>query len=377
MKIAFVRLRYSAIGGAERYLDELARQLVARGHEVHIFASEWKSGPGAERLTFHRVPTIRATPWLRALSFAFHCRRELERVPCDVVFSLERTLQQDIYRAAGGCHREWLAQRCRYVSAWKRLAIWLNPLHPAMLWLERQTFSPANTRQVITNSHRGRKEVIRHFGFPAERIQVIHNGVDCERFTPATRMERSEFVLLFVGTGFERKGLEFCVRVLAELPENVRLRVVGKGRRSRYEKIARKLGVSHRLEFLGHTTDMPEVYRRAHVLVHPAIYEPFANVCLEAMASGLPVVTSRINGASEVIEPGINGAAVDEPSDIGALAQAIRQFLDRKILADASTAARRTAERLPFSLNAEKTLAVIELAHAAAAAQNSGSCKTS
>jgi UDP-glucose:(heptosyl)LPS alpha-1,3-glucosyltransferase len=94
--------------------------------------------------------------------------------------------------------------------------------------------------------------------------------------------------------------------------------------------------------------------------VHPAIYEPFSNTCLEAMACGLPVVTSRINGASEIVRPGENGNVVEDPADIPALAAAIECFLNPVLRARAGVAARLTAESLPMSLNVEKTLAVIE-----------------
>ena len=103
-----------------------------------------------------------------------------------------------------------------------------------------------------------------------------------------------------------------------------------------------------------------DVYAGADILVHPAIYEPFSNACLEAMACGLPVVSSRVNGAAEIIRPGLNGSVVEDPADSAALAAAITPFLDPAARARAGAAARQTAEALPMSLNVEKTLAVIE-----------------
>jgi UDP-glucose:(heptosyl)LPS alpha-1,3-glucosyltransferase len=228
------------------------------------------------------------------------------------------------------------------------------------LWLERQTFSTGCSRAVIANSHRGKEEIIRHYGFPAERIHVVHNGVDCDRFRPApSPAERSGVTLLFVGSGFERKGLGFAVRALSRLPESVRLEVAGKGNSAPYRRLAGRLGVGDRLNFLGAITNIEAVYARGDILIHPAIYEPFSNACLEAMASGLPIVTSLINGASELVQPGLNGALVDEPGDAEALAAAIRTFLDREARKLASCAARKTAEAHPFSRNVEETLEVI------------------
>jgi UDP-glucose:(heptosyl)LPS alpha-1,3-glucosyltransferase len=360
MKIGVIRQRYTAIGGAERYLDGLIRELIARGHDVHVFSNSWQSG--TEGFTFHHVPMLRGSSFLKALSFAKSSRRTVARVPCDRVFSMDRTLKQDVYRAGDGCHREWLRQRARFNSGFKQFSIAINPFHATMLSLERRMFTPEATARIIANSHRGKREIIDHYGYPADRIHVIHNGVDCERFRPAAQKAPSgQIRLLFVGTGFERKGLPFAVQALARLPSQLKLQIVGKGDVAHYQRLAASAGVSNRVEFLGKDCDMPPLYQDADVLVHPAIYEPFANVCLEAMACGLPVVTSRINGVSEIIEPGKNGAIVERPEDIEALAAAIKPFLDAATRQAAGVHARKTAEAHAFAPHITETLRVITM----------------
>lgn len=360
MKIGLIINRFvSSGGGLERYTSRLAAELLAAGHQLHVFAREWDASTPDRNLSLHRVPVMRGMSFLRELSFALACKKLVAQHPCDLVFSLERTIQQDICRAGAGCHREWLAQRRRYLSSGRRWTLGCNPLHLTLLWLERRTFSPAHTRFVIANSHRGKEEIVRHYGFPKERIFVVHNGVNGDRFRPrSTARSTDEFTLLFVGTGFERKGLEYCIRVLAELPDRVRLRVAGRGNQARYQRLAQTLGVAARFQFLGDVGKIEELYAQGDLLLHPAIYEPFSNACLEAMACGLPVVTSRINGAAEVITQGKNGAIVEEPADIPALAQAIRPFLDSAMLASASVEARKTAEAMPFSMNVRQTLEI-------------------
>ena len=348
-------------GGSERYTTGLIKELLARGHEVYVLAARWDSAAASTGVVVQRVPMMSGPSFVRTLSFALNCRRAVEKADCDLVLSIERTIRQDICRAGGGCHREWLIQRRRFRAGMGRELFWLNPLHLVLLWIERRAYSPDNTRVIIANSHRGKEEIIRHYQFPAERIHVVHNGTDSDRFKPgAARTDRGETVLLFAGSGFERKGLEFVVRALVRLPATVRLEVAGKGNPARYQRLARELGVAGRLRFLGSAARMEEVYARSDVLVHPAIYEPFSNTCLEAMACGLPVVTSRINGASEIVRPGENGNVVENPADIPALAAAIEYFLNPVMRARAGVVARQTAESLPMSLNVEKTLAVIE-----------------
>lgn len=362
MRIGFIRQRYVQSGGAERYLNAVAEELAARGHEVHVFAHTWTPGetPGIQ---VHPVRRLKLTSALRALSFAWCCEKVVRQTACDVIFSLERTLRQDVYRAGDGCHREWLIQRARYGSKLKTAALHLNPLHRTLLSLERRVFSPGRTGWIIANSARGKDEILRHYSFPPDRIVVIRNGVDARRFpNRAQAPGTAELTLLFVGTGFERKGLRFCVEALARLPSRYRLAVAGKGATRPYEALASRMGVEHRVQFLGFNLDTSRLYPTAHLLVHPAIYEPFANVCLEAMACGLPVVTSAANGAAEVIEPGRNGAIVADPSDVAGLARAIRLFEEPSAWIKASSAARSTAEAHSLDGHIEQTLAVLETA---------------
>lgn len=347
-------------GGSERYTNGLITELQRRGAGVEVFASRWGSEAESSGVTLRPVRAAYGPAFARQLAFAWRCRRAAESSACDIVFSLERTICQDIVRAGGGCHAEWLRQRARGASAARRLGVWLNPLHWVLVWLEQKTFSTQHSGLIIANSHRGKEEILRHSRFPAERIWVVHNGVDCARFRPTPRPARAEIILLLVGSGFERKGLDCALRALALLPAAVRLRVAGKGRQTPYRRLAERLGVAGRVEFLGSATPMEEVYASGDLLVHPARYEPFSNACLEAMAAGLPIVTSRINGASEIVEPGRNGQIVEDPGDSASLARAIAEFLEPSARVRAGAAARQTAERMPMSLNLDQTLAVIE-----------------
>jgi len=359
MKIGVIRQRYTPIGGAERYLDGVIHGLVARGHDVHVFANAWR---GHSDFTFHRVPMVRITSFLKVLSFALFARKVVRQAECDLVFSLERTLQQDVYRAGDGCHREWLRRRAPFVSPLKRLNIRLNPLHQTVMRIERRTFSRQCTGRIIANSHRGKREIVELYGYPAERIDVIHNGVDTRRFTVGKERGPSEGVtLLFVGTGWERKGLGFAIRALSALPAHVRLRVAGKGNVREYQALAERAGVAKRVEFIGTGQDIAGVYQQADLLVHPAIYEPFANVCLEALACGLPVITSAVNGASEILEHGKNGAVVEHPEEAEGLAAAIGLFLDSGRRAEASRAARARAEAHGLEAHITETLRVLTL----------------
>ena len=173
-----------------------------------------------------------------------------------------------------------------------------------MLRLEAQTLHPRNTRHIIANSEMVKHEILEHFAFPAERIHIVRNGVDVARFQRGKRAETrarfgvrdEEFLLLFVGSGWERKGLRFVVQALAELASSgrgraagqegvsfprLKLQVVGKGRRP--------VSVPEGVFFAGPIRDVENAYAAADLFVSLPIYEPAANVVFEALAAGLPV----------------------------------------------------------------------------------------
>ncbi|OPY14627.1 MAG: Lipopolysaccharide core biosynthesis protein RfaG [Syntrophus sp. PtaB.Bin001] len=347
MKIALIREKYTDFGGAERYVASLAENLALRGNEVEIFARTWKtsksvpkSGEACHSPVLHRVPVLKGPSFLEIISFAVNVRKMLKKNRYDIIHSFERTLYQDIYRAGDGCHRQWLAQRSRIESPLKGMVNRVNPLHVTLLWMEKQIFKENGCRAVMANSQRGKKEIVDLYRFPEDKIQVIYSPVDQQRFFCSDRQEKKDFLfrkyriepgnplLLFVGSGFKRKGLTATLKALSLLPSPAHLIVVGKDRISPYARLARELNIDEFVSFTGPISDVAPYYQGADLLVFPTIYEPFSNVCLEAMAAGLPVVTSRINGASEVIVEGQNGYVIENPLDPAEIMLKIRQGLD-------------------------------------------------
>jgi UDP-glucose:(heptosyl)LPS alpha-1,3-glucosyltransferase len=176
---------------------------------------------------------------------------------------------------------------------------------------------------------------------PENKIEVVYNGVDLETYHPRNRdlfreSQRSEmgiskegWIVLFLGSGFRRKGLDGLIdafgRVAAEIPDAILL-VAGKDRFGKYRNAVRKLGVEKRVRFLGPTQKAKELYAASDLFALPTLYDPFSNACLEAMATGIPVLTSCQNGASELIADGKCGLLVPEATDSAAIAEKIRSF---------------------------------------------------
>jgi len=339
-------------GGVERATAGLLRGLVEAGQEVDLLS------PGAQApvsgVTLRRLWLPSLPPAARLLALAVAARSAVRRGRWDVVQSHERTLGQDVYRAGEGSHRAYLSSLGR--RGGRRL------YHAVVLALERQVFT--RTPRVVAIAARGRAEIERDYGAGRAPIAVVYNGVDLERFHPSHRchhrstarreagVAEGAFVLLFVGSGFERKGLSTAIEALAEVGDaEARLVIIGKGRQSPYEELAIRRGVRDRIVWLGPRVDTDRWYAAADAVVLPTRYEPFGNVHLEALASGVPMVTSTRAGGAELIHEGLNGFAVD-PLDPRAVAHAIERVRIGPAAAMAE-AARRSVETYTFAAQAE------------------------
>ena len=358
MKIGLVRRGYARTGGAEIYLRRFADEAVAAGHECVLFSEQWPR----MAWPFAHVQIASDSPKKFADALAAPRAREL----CDFLFSLERIHTCDAYRAGDGVHAAWLERRARFEPFWKPWLRQYNAKHRETLALERQLFGPDGARLVIANSRMVQAEIGQRFGYPAERIHVVYNGVPPfsapAEMRAKTRRELrlgdDEFAVLFAGSGWERKGLRFAIAALnsAGLPQATLL-VAGRGN-------PRALPRSERVRFLGPVKEMMRLLPAADAFILPTLYEPFSNACLEALAAGLPVITTAHNGFAEIIEPGVEGEVVAEPDDIAALAGALEKWGDPARRAAIRPRLLALGAKFGIAENVRQTLAIIETARA-------------
>jgi len=374
MDIGLVKRSFRLQGGGERQITYLIEGLRAQGHRVQLFCEEPPTRPSDDRLVYQLVPRFPLPRALRPLGFAVSVRAALRRANLPLVQSFDRTLGQHIYRAGEGVHREWLRRKRSALGPFARGWSYLNAFDRVMMALERQVF--CETPCIIANAQRGCEEIIQHYDVSATRLTTIYNGVDPERFHPGVRsrwrgIQRAawgaapdDLVLLFVGSGFRRKGLGVLIAALAALRargvSKLRLVIVGKGRITPYQRLAQKGSVADWLRFEGQQPDVARYYAGADLFVLPTLYDPFANACLEAMACGLPVVTSQANGASELIKDGVNGCVVADALDIQALADALQGLLSRDRRQAMGEAAAKTASEYPLSRALNQTLCLYD-----------------
>lgn len=331
--IALVRQRYNPAGGAERFVAS-AIQALGDAVDFTVITREWQ-GESSAQVRIVNPPYV-GSYW-RDLSFARAVQQAVKDGAFDLVQSHERVAGCDIFRAGDGVHATWLEQRARADSAAKRVGAALDPHHQFILAEEERMFTHARLRAVICNSRMVQTDIKARFGLADAKLPVIYNAVDADRFHPRERKAHKRLrqslglptdarVLMFVGGGFARKGVAQIIRALPKLESSAHAVIVGDDKQvSRYVDLARKLGVDERVHFAGAVPDTVPYYGIADLFVLPTLYDPFPNAALEAMATGVAILTSTTCGAAELIVDGREGYAVDA-LDVDALADRINGF---------------------------------------------------
>ncbi len=331
MRLAIIRQRYTPYGGAERFVEGALEALLERGIAISLYTRQWP------QTRLQLIEPVICNPFYigrlwRDWSFARAVCREVTRKAPDLVQSHERLLCCDVYRAGDGVHRVWLDERLRDASAFERWRIESNLYHRYVLEMERRLFASPWLRAVICNSKMVRNEIRERFGVPEDKLPVIYNAVDSDVFSPALRQHRAAMreklgvaddatVFLLVGSGYARKGVATAIAALSRLPGDTYLFVVGRDKsRWHYKRVAQQLGVAHRVVLVGAQDDPRPFFGAADAFVLPTRYDPCPNAALEAMACGLPVVTSTKCGAAELVSEHDAGFVCDA-RDVDALAR--------------------------------------------------------
>ena len=364
-RIALIRQKYNPAGGAERFVSRATRALSEQGADITLITRKWD--PDSAQRVVQLTPWYLGSTW-RDWGFSRAVCRHLQRTHYDLVQSHERLACCDIFRAGDGVHREWLTQRVRALTPLRRLAMHVNPHHAYVLHAERQMFASARLRAVICNSRMVEEELVRHYGLRQDQLTVVYNSVDLEEFSPRRREQwrsnqrqalgiaQETLTLLHVGSGFERKGVGTILRAMARASAASHLIVVGGDKREeRYKSLAGELGIASRVHFVGVQRDPRPYYAAADAFVMASLYEPFANASMEALAMGLPVVTSTKSGAAEILEQGKTGYVCDA-LDIGGFSAAIDALANRDRQLVMGAAARRLAENFTVDAMAGQLL---------------------
>lgn len=322
-------------GGAEKVASRFVSEFARRGHRVTFIGEEVKNYPAG---TF-------PASWLRiqkrglAFSPTVRFHRQVARLTAarrgqfDLLYSMCRTYPVDVFRVTEQLHFEWVRRNYSPLA-------WLNPRHNGILNLEEQCFKPENVRYVAVNSRLVMRQMIDNYGFPPERLLVVCNGVDRTTFYPAEPEEKAALrrelglpenkqILLFVAVDFRTKrldmALEAAARLSTEQRRNLVLVAIGGDNPEPYRKQAQECGIE--MIFPGRCNTMRKYYAAADLLYYPSPYEPFANVCLEAAACALPVLTTAVNGSCELVEHSRGGYVAAGAGSVDEIGACLNDFL--------------------------------------------------
>jgi UDP-glucose:(heptosyl)LPS alpha-1,3-glucosyltransferase len=370
-------------GGAEKYAGTLARWLAGRGHEVHVFACAMEQDGLTPAVRFHpvRPAAIPGLRWLRAYRFARLSERILRPHTFDLIIGFQKTWHQHAYIAVGGAHPATLAcgsaQHRRPVA---RVGWWvskrLNPKEWSFRAIARRQFQTVHRPCIIAPSRMVAEQFRHHHGIEPERITVVHNALDALTPPPAPDVRETfrrrhgigdhEVAVLFVARNYGLKGLEPLLEAFAPVARTHRpayLVLCGSGRESRYRRIAGRLGIAERVLFLGDVEDVGECFAGCDAFAFPSFYDPCSLVVLEAMAASLPVITTRQNGAGELLDEGKDGFVIDSAWDVEALSDRIRRLVaDPALRATMGNRARENVARYTVEAQQEKLWRALETA---------------
>jgi UDP-glucose:(heptosyl)LPS alpha-1,3-glucosyltransferase len=360
-------------GGAERWTHQFVEWLLRLGHEVHVVASGFATDFERTGMIAHRLPAASGR-----VEFAREAERKLDSLSLDVVHDMGHGWHCDLFQPHGGSRVAAFEQNLRMLPGWlrmiKRRGSRCLPRYRDFRQLTMAQYM-SQERIFIALSRMVARDFERFHGVPSDRVRLIYNGVDTARFSPGQRwnyrrvvrtelgVADDEVLLLIVAHNFRLKGVPALLAAVGLLAADgwpVRLAVIGGKHQASYSRLARRRGAGGITSFMGPVDNPVAYYAAADVYVQPTWYDPCSLVVLEALASGLPVITSRFNGAGELITPGREGWIVDDPNDPFELAARLRPLFDSATREPMSIAARALAEAHNFEKNGRDLLAVYD-----------------
>jgi UDP-glucose:(heptosyl)LPS alpha-1,3-glucosyltransferase len=336
MRIGLVLERFDpSRGGLENWTCQFARQLLRKGHEVHVVAF----GFYPEAVSDGIIPHVLDMPRSR-LERAELIAARLPAFRFDLVHDMGIGWAADVIQPHAGSTKALWEHNLMRIPKWRQIRFWREKRYRELEEIERRQHG--NSSAIIVPVSRMLARNFEEYDrLPAERMRVIYNGVEVDGFTPANKsrlrnttrrqlgIADHEVVFLALAHNFLLKNVEASIRGIATLAKagaEVRFVVAGGKKADRFVKLAEKLGIARIVSFPGLVDPLP-YYAAADVFVHPTWYDPCSLVTLEASSCGLPVITSRFNGAAELMDNGAEGYVVSDPADVETLASHMKALM--------------------------------------------------
>lgn len=363
VSLALIKKDFHASGGLEKVSSRILQAFLKKGVDVTLYTASTTPLP---------CPTFSYTPKgllkvQKLKDFDRWVSQQTSRH--DLIFSMDRCSRQTHHRAGNGVHAAYLDIRRGVEGALRGLSFSLNPLHQFQLKLEKQTFESRETRVIIVNSGMVKQQILKYYKTEPSKIHVVHNGVEWreleadfsdsmtnrKQYAVKLGLDPAVYQFLFVGHNFRRKGLGTLLDALSLLRNsNFHLSVVGQDKNIHlYKQQAKRLRLDSQVTFYGAQSSSRPFYLASDALVIPSLYDPFANVTIEALSLGLFVVTSKMNGGHEVLQSH-TGVILENCQNAEELAAGLETALDFPKEAARAAEIRSTVSHLDYAQQLDK-----------------------
>ncbi|MDX1902311.1 MAG: glycosyltransferase family 4 protein [Gammaproteobacteria bacterium] len=341
MRLAFCLFRYFPFGGLQRDFVRIAKTCLARGHGVEVYTMRWEG----ERFSDIPVTIIPPRGWqnhTRIQHFISDLQKILQHKSYDGIVGFNKMPGLTFYYAADGCLRDKLNHKASALHRWL-------PRYRTLLAHEYAVFSQNASTQILLIAANQQEKFMQHYHTSAERFHILPPGIQKSSLAPVDvqvireKMRReyhvreNDFVLLFVGSGFRTKGLDRVLDTIAALPivfrESIKLFVIGQDDSATYLDQAKSLDIQDQVQFLGGRNDVSQWMLTADLLIHPARFENTGTVLLEAIAAGLPVLTTDVCGYAHYVSDAEAGIVLPSPFDEKILCQTLQDMMRSPLLA--------------------------------------------
>lgn len=329
MNIAVVHHRWSQRGGAEKYMVNLVKALAQRGHKITLYVINQEI-PLPKEIEIKKISVPKFPLWLRFLAFAYFAGKEIKKSSYDVSIGFGKVWGLDVVRPSGGCHRAYeermqviQLQRSSFSAILKRVKSKVSIFKFVNRLIEDKMFS--ENPAIIAVSELVKNDINRYYPEMKGQIEVIFNGKNAKELNVSKSLKAREtlcqnynisknsIIFLMVATNPVLKGLEELLKSFRYFDSsflrtyNPHLILLGSKKSSTINRLIKQNGLSQRVNLISFTSEIENYYCGSDILVHPTNYDAFANVCLEAMSYGLPVLTTKMNGGSEIYTNFKNG----------------------------------------------------------------------
>lgn len=371
MKLAFCLFNYFPYGGLQRDFLRFASFCSKKGHEIHVFTMKW-DGEVPEGIDLHLIGIMGAANHTRCRRFSVKLRRALDKYAFDLVIGFNKLPYLDVYYAADVCYQDRVKKE-------KSLLYRLSSRYRTYLGLEQAVFDPGSDTEIILISPLEQAKYASCYLTPPSRFHqlppAIHKKFEPIALSPSLRqsirneyhVRDQDYLLLMVGSGFHTKGVDRAIRGLATLPADLKdkttLLIIGRGEKSPFIKLARRLEVDHRLHFLGPHDEIQTFLWAADLLVHPAYHENTGTIILEALVAGLPVLTNDVCGYAQYINEANAGVVLPSPYSQEKFNESLIEMLSKVNTSSWQTNALNYARNAPIYENTDTFLKILEVIH--------------